>query len=174
VTIPQMILTGAVTPGFVLQSSAMQDGGTIPNEFTCAVTGSIGSGDSPPLSWSGAPAAARAFALFEQDMDVPPPNGPVVHWIIYNISGSLTSLDRGLATTDTLPNGAMQGINSRRAVGYLGSCPGAGTPAHHYVFQLFALDAPLTVKSQPTIIDLQPAMQGHILAQTQLRASFGR
>jgi Raf kinase inhibitor-like YbhB/YbcL family protein len=169
-----MILTGTVTPGFVLQSPAFQDNAALPPEFSCAVTGQAGSGDSPPLGWSGAPAATKAFALFEQDMDVPPPNGPVVHWIIYNIPATLSTLERGLAQDPTLPNGALQGINSRRTPGYLGACPPPGAAAHHYVFQFFALDAPLNVKAQPTIIDLQPAMQGHVLAQTQLRATFGR
>jgi phosphatidylethanolamine-binding protein (PEBP) family uncharacterized protein len=40
---------------------------------------------------------------------------------------------------------------------------------------LFALDTTLTAPNAPaTIIDLNQAMQGHILAQTQLRATFGR
>jgi hypothetical protein len=42
------------------------------------------------------------------------------------------------------------------------------------VFQLFATDAILNVKSEPTIVDFAPALQGHILAQTALRAMFGR
>jgi hypothetical protein len=31
----------------------------------------------------------------------------------------------------------------------------------------------VNVKAQPTIVDLAP-LQGHVLAQTQLRAMFGR
>jgi Raf kinase inhibitor-like YbhB/YbcL family protein len=169
-----MMLAGTATPGFVLTSTAFKDGDTLPAENTCAITGVSGSGTSPPLAWSGAPGNTRAFTLVEQDMDVPPPNGPVVHWLIYNIPGTLTSLTPGLPQLDTLPNGAMQGINALRSIGYIGSCPPPGVPPHHYVFQLFALDAPLTVKSQPTIVDFAPTMQGHVIAQTQLRAMFGR
>jgi Raf kinase inhibitor-like YbhB/YbcL family protein len=169
-----MMLSGTVTPGFVLQSTAFKDGDMLPTENTCAVTGSAGSGSSPPLSWSGAPGNTRAFALVEQDMDVPPPNGPVVHWLIYNIPGTLTSLTPRLPQVDTLPNGAMQGINALRSLGYIGSCPPPGVAPHHYVFQLFALDAPVIVKAQPTIVEFAPVMQGHVIAQTQLRAMFGR
>jgi Raf kinase inhibitor-like YbhB/YbcL family protein len=110
----------------------------------------------------------------EQDMDVPPPNGPVVHWLIYNIGKDQTSLTPGLPQVETLPNGAKQGINALRSLGYIGSCPPVGAAPHHYVFQLFATDGPINVKAQPTIVDFAPALQGHILAQTQLRAMFGR
>jgi Raf kinase inhibitor-like YbhB/YbcL family protein len=169
-----MMLQGTATPGFVLQSSAFKAGDTLPTENTCAVTGTAGSGSSPPLSWSGAPANTRAYAIVEQDMDVPPPNGPVVHWLIYNIPATLSSLEPGLPQVETLPNGAMQGVNALRSLGYIGSCPPPGAAPHHYVFQLFALDGPLTVRPQPTIVDLQAALQGHILAQTSLGATFGR
>jgi Raf kinase inhibitor-like YbhB/YbcL family protein len=164
-----MILSGTATPGFTLTSSAFKDGDTLPTEFTCA-----GPQTSPPLSWSGAPGNAGAFTLVEQDMDVPPPNGPVVHWLIYNIGKDQTSLTPGLPQVETLPNGAKQGINALRSLGYIGSCPPVGAAPHHYVFQLFATDGPINVKAQPTIVDFAPALQGHILAQTQLRAMFGR
>jgi len=169
-----MILQGTPTPGFALSSSAFKEGDTLPAEFTCAPTGNPNAAPSPPLTWSGAPGNARAFALVEQDMDVPPPNGPVVHWLIYNIPATLAALDMGIPQVDTLPNGAMQGINALRTIGYIGSCPPPGAAPHHYVFQLFALDGPVTVKSQPTIVDFAPAMQGHVVAQTQLQTTFGR
>jgi Raf kinase inhibitor-like YbhB/YbcL family protein len=153
----------------VLTSSAFKDGDTLPTEFTCA-----GAGTSPPLAWSGSPGNARAFTLVEQDMDVPPPNGPFVHWIIYNIPGSVTSLTPGQPQEATLSNGAMQGINGQRTIGYLGACPPPGAAPHHYVFQFFATDGPLAIKAQPTLVDLAPALQGHVVAQTSLRAMFGR
>jgi Raf kinase inhibitor-like YbhB/YbcL family protein len=164
-----MILSGTATPGFTLTSSAFNDGDTLPTEFTCA-----GAQTSPPLSWSGAPGNAGGFSLVIQDMDVPPPNGPVVHWLIYNIPGTETSLAPGLPQVEALPNGARQGINALRSLGYIGSCPPVGAAPHHYVFQLFATDGPINVKAQPTIVDFAPALQGHTLAQTQLRAMFGR
>jgi Raf kinase inhibitor-like YbhB/YbcL family protein len=169
-----MMLSGTATPGFALTSSAFQEGSTFPTEFTCAVTGQVGSGVSPPLAWSGAPGGARSFALVEQDMDVPPPNGPVVHWMIYNIPASEMSLTMGVPNDETLANGARQGLNARRTPGYLGSCPPPGAAPHHYVFQLFALDNTLSLPAQASVVDLQPAMQGHILAQTRLQALFGR
>jgi Raf kinase inhibitor-like YbhB/YbcL family protein len=174
VAIPQAVLQGTVTPGFNLLSSAFKDGDTFPTQYTCVPGGAPNGATSPPLNWSGAPSTARAFAIVEQDMDVPPPNGPVVHWLIFNIPSTITSLDPGLPQTETLPNGATQGVNSLRSLGYIGSCPPPGAAPHHYVFQLFALDGPITLRSPVTLVDFQPAMQGHIMAQARLGATFGR
>jgi Raf kinase inhibitor-like YbhB/YbcL family protein len=137
-------------------------------------TGQPNGATSPPLSWAGAPANTRTFALIEQDMDVPAPNGPVVHWLTFNIPANVTSLTQGLPQTETLPNGATQGVNSLRTLGYIGSCPPPGAAPHHYVFQLFALDTTLNARSPALLPDVYPMMQGHILAQTQLASTFGR
>jgi Raf kinase inhibitor-like YbhB/YbcL family protein len=71
-------------------------------------------------------------------------------------------------------NGGMQGLNGRGQVGYLGACPPPGAPAHHYTFQLFALDATLPLQPGATISDVRTALNGHVVAQTQLVALFGR
>jgi len=170
-----MALQGTPTPGFTLTAAGFKDGDTLPAENTCAPTGNPNAAPSPALSWTGAPANTRSFAIVEQDMDVPPPNGPVVHWLIYNIPGTMTSLPAGVPQMDTLPGGAMQGVNSLRSIGYIGSCPPPGAAPHHYVFALFALDSTLNVTPQPaTLVTVSPAMQGHVLGQTALRSMFGR
>jgi Raf kinase inhibitor-like YbhB/YbcL family protein len=172
--INQAALQGTQTPGFALTSTAFKEGDTFPTQFTCVPTGQPNGATSPPLSWSGAPANTRAFVLIEQDMDVAPPNGPVVHWLLINIPANVTSLTQGLPQTETLPNGATQGVNSLRTLGYIGSCPPPGAAPHHYVFQLFALDTTLNARSPALLPDVYPMMQGHILAQTQLASTFGR
>jgi Raf kinase inhibitor-like YbhB/YbcL family protein len=111
--------------------------------------------------------------MAEQDPDIPPPNA-VTHWLTYNIPSSVTQLDPGQTAAETLPNGAMQGLNSRRTLGYLGACPPVGSSPHHYTFQLFALDGTLPLQAGATIVDVQRAMTGHIVGQTQLVALFGR
>lgn len=49
-----------------LCSSSFMDGATIPRRFTCD-----GEDISPPLAWTGAPAATRSFALLCNDPDAP-------------------------------------------------------------------------------------------------------
>jgi Raf kinase inhibitor-like YbhB/YbcL family protein len=166
-----MMLQGTPTPGFTLTAAGFKDGDTLPQENTCAPSGDPNQGKSPALSWTGAPAGVRSFAIVEQDMDVAT---PVVHWLIYNIPGTATSLTAGEPQQETLTSGANQGVNSIRSIGYIGSCPPPGGAPHHYVFQLFALDNMVTVQPQATLPTVAPQMEGHILAQTQLRAMFGR
>jgi Raf kinase inhibitor-like YbhB/YbcL family protein len=132
------------------------------------------SAPSPALAWTGAPANTRSFVLVEQDMDVPPPNGPVVHWLIFNIPSTATSLPAAVPQGASGPGGSIQGVNSLRTLGYIGSCPPVGAAAHHYVFQLFALDNTLTVGSPAVLPDVNTAMQGHIIGQTALNSTFGR
>ena len=59
--------------------------------------------------------------------------------MLFNIPANVTQLEAGLPASDVLPNGALQGQNGRRVVGYQGACPPAGSPPHHYTFQLWAL-----------------------------------
>jgi len=111
--------------------------------------------------------------MIEQDPDIPGPNA-VSHWLTYNIPSTVTGLDAGAPTTNTLPNGTMQGLNSRRTIGYIAACPPPGAPPHHYTFQLFALDSTVPLQPGATIVDIQQAMLGHIVGQTELIVLFGR
>jgi Raf kinase inhibitor-like YbhB/YbcL family protein len=79
-------------------------------------------------------------------------------------------LTEGTAKTETLPNGAKQGVNDFHRIGYSGPCPPPGLP-HRYFFKLYALDAPTDLNPRATKQQLLEAMKGHVLAQTEL---FGR
>ncbi len=83
-----------------------------------------------------------------------------------------------LAENAALPEGAQTGLNSWLKHGieyaaYGGPCPPPGAP-HRYFFKLYALDAPLTFGNAPDKAALLGAMDGHILAQTELMGTFGR
>jgi Raf kinase inhibitor-like YbhB/YbcL family protein len=143
----------------------------MPADYSCAAPNG---GVSPPLRWSGAPGTARAYALVDQDADAPPPNGPFTHWVVYNIPSAVTQLDASQPPTPTLPNGALQGLNGRGQVGYLGACPPPGASPHRFTFQLFALDGPLPLQPGVSIAELRTALGGHVVAQTQLIGLFGR
>ena len=45
---------------------------------------------------------------------------------------------------------------------------------HRYFFKLYALNAKLTLKTGATKNDVESAMKGHILAQTELMGKYGR
>ncbi|HLZ29748.1 MAG TPA: YbhB/YbcL family Raf kinase inhibitor-like protein [Chloroflexota bacterium] len=164
-----VLFSGAVTQGFVLQSSAFADGGTLPTDYSCD---GPGGGMSPPLSWTGAPPSTRAFALVDQDPDAGAGGAAFTHWVVFNVPANITQLEAGMPAGDVLPDGALQGQNGRRVVAYQGACPPKGSQPHHYTFQLWALTGPLALPIGATILDLQRAMTNNVVGQTKLVALF--
>ncbi len=149
-----------------LTSSAFTHNGEIPTKYTCE-----GEDLSPALSWSGAPAGTKSFAMIVDDPDAPDPKAPkmvYVHWVLHNIPASTTSLPEN-ATKSGLPVGAVQGKNDFGTQHYGGPCPPIGV--HRYFFKLYALDTELNL-SAPTKPDLLRAMEGHILAQAELMGTY--
>lgn len=149
-----------------VSSGAFAHGQPIPSQYTCD-----GQDISPPLKWEGAPAAAKTFALICDDPDAPA--GTWVHWVIYNLPGGTTSLSGNTPKTATLTNGAGQGLNSFRHIGYGGPCP-PGAQTHRYFFKVYALDGSLSFEGRPTQKELLAAMKGHILAEGQLMGTYQR
>lgn len=149
-----------------LTSPAFTAGTPIPVQYTCD-----GQDLSPPLRWSNVPAEAKSLALIADDPDAP--MGTWVHWVLYNLPPGTAELPEGLSTSETLPNGAKQGMNDFRRLGYGGPCPPRGNP-HRYFFKLYALDTELSLKSGATKKDLVRAMEGHTLAEGQLMGTYKR
>src|SRR5262249_14422550 len=84
-------VSGGMTMSLIVRSPAFTDGQPIPRRHT-------GDGEdlSPPLSWSGLPAAARGLALIVEDPDAPTQE-PWVHWVIYNLQATEEGLVEGIA-----------------------------------------------------------------------------
>jgi Raf kinase inhibitor-like YbhB/YbcL family protein len=148
-----------------LTSSAFTEGAMIPVKYTCD-----GQNISPPLAWTDVPGGTRALALIYDDPDAPA--GLWVHWVVFNLPRDATGLPEGVPPDQTLAIGGVQGMNSGRRLGYGGPCPPSGT--HRYYFKLYALDNALSLGSNATAKDLQAAMKGHILAETQLMGRYTR
>ena len=128
-----------------------------------------GRGISPPLQWDGVPVEAQSLVLLIEDADSPTPK-PLVHAIAWNLP----------ATDGSLPEGALGGAaeegesetsveqmgrNSFLMDHYLPPDPPPGHGPHRYVFQIFALDMPLTFDKEPGRKALLDAMRGHVLAK---------
>jgi Raf kinase inhibitor-like YbhB/YbcL family protein len=128
---------------FVVTSSSFIDGGEIPERHTCN-----GADIAPAVSWSGFPAGAVEFAVMVTDRDA----GEFLHWAVWGIPGSVTSLAEG-----SLPAGAKQAANDFGDVGWSGPCPPEG-PAHRYVFQVHAMEAPLPLGDGATADDFRAAL----------------
>lgn len=135
-----------------------------------------GDNASPTLGWSGAPEGTKSFVLIVDDPDAKQPK-PFLHWSVYDIPAGVTSLREGLPTEPILPDpkGVKQGTNSMGATGYFGPKPPVEDPAHHYHFQLFALDVPtLGLKPGAAREELLTAMKDHVLAAGEVVGTFKR
>lgn len=146
-------------------SPAFDNGGMIPKKYA-------GDGEdfSPPISWSGVPDGAKSIALIADDPDAP--IGTWVHWVIFNMPPDEKGLREGVPAVAMLSNGAAQGVNSSRKLGYEGPYPPSGT--HRYYFKVYALDKMLGCRSGITKKELLGAMEGHILAQGELMGRYKR
>jgi len=151
---------------FNLESSAFKNGGEIPRKFTCD-----GADASPALKWDAPPSGTKSLALIADDPDAPA--NTWVHWVMYDMEPKMLQLPEGIAKTEAILGTGHQGLNDFGNIGYGGPCPPPGKP-HRYHFKLYALDIRLNLKSRSIKRDVEQAMNGHILAQTELIGTYKR
>jgi Raf kinase inhibitor-like YbhB/YbcL family protein len=157
-----------------LTSTAFTDGGRLPARHTQA-----GEELSPPLAWTGGPDSARSHVLIVHDADAATGNGTddMLHWLVWNIPGSARSLPEGVGQGAELPDGARQ--ISVSGPYYRGPAAPANGPAHHYIFELYALDtvldvAPVGASPAATRAAVVAAMAGHVRGKAVLVARYNR
>lgn len=152
---------------FTLASPAFENMQEIPKMHTCD-----GIDISPPLKWNNVPDNTKSLVLIVDDPDAPDPRSPKmiwVHWVIYNLAPDIGELPAG-TTSDNLPDGAVQGLNDWKKAQYNGPCPPIGR--HRYFFKLYALNIVFPANQKITKSQLEAAMHGHILAQTEIVGTY--
>jgi Raf kinase inhibitor-like YbhB/YbcL family protein len=148
-----------------LTSTAFADGATIAKPFT-----GDGQDQSPPLRWTDGPPNTKSYALIVDDPDAPV--GTWVHWVLFNIPADCRELSVDAAKKG-LPQGSKQGKNDFKKLAYGGPAPPRGKP-HRYFFKIYALDATLDLPEGATKKEVEPVMQGHVLAHGQLMGTYER
>ncbi len=149
-----------------IQSSAFNEGDTIPRKHTCD-----GEDVSPQLTWSAAPEGTKSFVLICDDPDAPV--GTWVHWVLFGLSSDTTELPEGVPDGEEVLGGAKHGRTDFGNLGYGGPCPPPG-PAHRYFFKLYAIDTEPPLGAGATKADVMAAIEGHILAEGRLMGRYGR
>jgi Raf kinase inhibitor-like YbhB/YbcL family protein len=162
------VATGASVPGFVFTESGVAEGEPIDPRYTCD-----GDDVSPALAWEGVPAGAAELALVVEDPDAP--GGTFTHWLVYGVDPGVTALPEGVPVGADVagPPALRQGVNDMGAAGYGGPCPPGGEE-HRYVFRLFALDEALGLEGGASRDDVLGAIEGHVIAETRLTATYAR
>lgn len=148
-----------------LTSPAFAESQPIPTRHT-------GEGEdvSPELRWTEPPAGTKSFALVCHDPDAPlikPGAYGYVHWVLYDIPGSLDALPEGVS-------GYTDGVNDYGKPGYGGPMPPEGHGTHRYFFWLFALDADLDLAAGLTMWQLLEKIEPHVLGMNRLMGTYSR
>ncbi len=141
-------------------SPAFHPGGDIPFENTQYKGNAF-----PGLTWTAGPSGTKSYAIIMQDGDGARNGEPFLHWTVFNIAPTTTTLAPGVST---VPSGAQFGPNYRGTnQPYLGPKTPAG-PKHRYHLQVFALDATLTLDPTANYAALVAAMKDRVLASGEL------
>ncbi|MFG6467605.1 YHYH protein [Roseateles sp. BYS87W] len=152
----------APAPGFTLTSSVGAEGAALPADYTCDGTGS-----SPALSWTGAPAGTQEFALL---MTTLPGDGSTKYnWVVYRIAASRSGLARdayGVARFGVGSDGPMAAYQPPCSQG-----PGSKV----YTFTLYALSAAPTLPAGSVTGDtLLTALTPLTLGKATLNLNYAR
>ena len=148
--------------GFKLTSAAFADGEELDPSFTAQEDDSV----APPLEWTAPPAGTAELVLVVEDPDAPGAE-PACHWLVWGLAPQRGKLLEG----ETPPR---VGKNAKRNSEWLLPDPPMGEAAHDYVFQLFALDLPLTLMPGASRAELFAAMRGHVIGLALLTGTFAR
>ncbi|MFL5839628.1 MAG: YbhB/YbcL family Raf kinase inhibitor-like protein [Thermoleophilaceae bacterium] len=105
------------------------------------------------------------MALIVDDPDAPV--GTFTHWLAWNIDPAA----RGLAEGESAP---AEGRNDFGASGWSGPCPPHRHGSHRYFFRLYALDAALELAFRAARLEVERAIDGHVLASADLIGTFER
>lgn len=129
-------LAGPAT--LALASPDFEHEGPIPPAHAAARAG--GQDLSPALTWSPAPPDTAELLLVVEDPDAPTPR-PFVHCMA-RLEPSVAGLAQGALGAGS-PAAGVRLLRSGSGRGYLGPAPPKSHGPHRYVFQLFAMAAPL-------------------------------
>lgn len=145
--------------GFALHSAAFINGEELDPSFTADEEDSV----APPLEWTAPPAGAIELALVVEDPDAQGTE-PACHWLVWGLAPQQGQLLEGEAPPRV-------GKNSQRNSEWLLPRVPQGE-SHSYVFQLFALDTPLTLMPGSSRAALLEAIEGHVLGVALLTATY--
>lgn len=154
-----------------ITSSAFENNENIPKKYSCD-----GQSINPPLQFLDVPQNAKSLVLIVDDPDAP--MGTFDHWVLFNMEPKLKGIEEG-----NLPNEVTAGKNSAGQTIYTAPCPPPASPeqlqrgesgTHRYFFKLYALDEMLDAKPGISKKEVENAMQGHVIASSELVGLYSR
>lgn len=170
-----IVSTPTLADTMKLQSSDISHGSFMSKAHEFQGFGCDGENKSPALSWSGAPAGTKAFAIFAYDPDAPTGSG-WWHWQLINIPANVTSLPTAAGNIDSrsIPAGSRQMTNDYGTKSFGGACPPEGDGAHRYQFTVFALSQKLELPENASAALTGYMVKANSLGSATIEALYKR
>lgn len=153
-------MSRASVKGFEVSSTSVDKKHFLSVDCTCD-----GAAQSPAISWKGAPAEAKSFAV---SIWHTAPDQEKSYWVVYNIPATVTSLKQHTQGVGSV------GANDRGSTNYDPMCSkGPGLKKYHIT--VFALSSKLKLSPrEATRANLQKAMKNVLLGESTLDVLYER
>lgn len=139
-----------------IASDAFEENSYIPKQYSCE-----GKNVNPSIAFSDIPDQAKSLVLLVEDPDAPNNKHMFVHWVVFNIPPTTTSISE-----NSVPHEAIEAINDAGSTKYVGPCP--PDKPHRYFFRLYALRTTLSLSKTATRDIILQTIEDSIIDSCQL------
>ena len=153
----------------LLESDAYADGAIVPAKYSNA-----GGSTMPAFKITNIPMGTVSFAVIFHDIEpvVGNPPGDVLHAMFWNVPAASAGWSEGPQDGSKMPAGTVMGNNITGKPIYMGPGAPAGPRYHHYIFEVYALNANLDLPPASTRDDLFKAMAGKVVGKAAYVGRF--
>ena len=148
--------------GFALSSPAFGNGQQLDPSFTADEEDAV----APPLEWTAPPPGAMELVVIVEDADSTGADA-ACHWLVWGLPAQ-----KGMLLEGEVP--PRVGKNALGNSEWLLPAPPHEDDAHSYVFQIFAVDLPLTLMPGADRADVIAAIEGHVVAASVITGAYKR
>ena len=153
----------------LLETDAYADGAIVPAKYSNA-----GGSTMPGFKISNVPMGTVSFAVIFHDLEpnIGNPPNDVLHAMFWNVPAASNGWPEGPQTGASLPAGSVMGNNITGKPIYMGPGAPAGPRYHHYIFEVYALNANLDLPPASTRDALYAAMAGKVVGKAAYVGRF--
>jgi Raf kinase inhibitor-like YbhB/YbcL family protein len=152
-----------------LESDAYADGGIVPAKYSSA-----GGSTMPAFKITGAPMTAVSFTVIFHDIEPSfgDPPADILHALFWNVPASANGWPEGPPDGSKMPAGTVMGFNIQKKPVYMGPGAPAGPRYHHYIFEVYALNANIDIPPDSTREAFYAALNGKVVGKSAYVGRF--
>jgi Raf kinase inhibitor-like YbhB/YbcL family protein len=153
----------------LLESDAYADGAIVPAKYSNA-----GGSTMPAFKITNIPMGTVSFAVIFHDIEpvVGNPPGDVLHAMFWNVPAASAGWSEGPQDGSKMPAGTVMGNNITGKPIYMGPGAPAGPRYHHYIFEVYALNANLDIPPASTREAFYAALVGKVVGKSAYVGRF--